>query len=174
GVREIPSNLGYNWFRKDSASSYSIGIRQAEGEADPAFSGHGAEDTRLNFALYNARPGTWQHMPIYLLVGGGTARAGVDAALAYTRNDRYKALPGYLVMARHFHTSPVSRLLGSGALDNVLDDFQLARTAGVNVYEPVGGGGIVPTGAQAFGPRQPAAPGQRPAAPDRAAVVKGQ
>ncbi|HJZ74152.1 MAG TPA: hypothetical protein VKE51_20570 [Vicinamibacterales bacterium] len=173
-VREIPSNLGYNWFRKDSASSYSIGIRQADSEADPAFSGHGAEDTRQNFALYNARPGTWQHMPMYLLVGSGTARAGVDAALAYTRTDRYKALPGYLVLARHFHTSPVSRLLGSGALDNVLDDFQLARAAGVNVYEPVGGGGIVPTGSQAFGPRQPAAPGQRPAGPDEEARLKGQ
>ncbi|HXI32151.1 MAG TPA: hypothetical protein VNG89_27115 [Vicinamibacterales bacterium] len=176
-VREIPSNLGYTWFRKDSASSYSIGIRQAESEMDPAFSGHGAEDTRQNFALYNARPGTWQHMPMYLLVGSGTAKAGVDAALAYTRSDHYKPLPGYLVMARHFHTSPVSRLLGSGALDNVLDDFQLARTTGVNVYEPVGGGGVVPTGAQAFGPRQPAAaaPGApRPAGPDDETRLKGQ
>src|SRR5262249_57963989 len=75
---------------------------------------------------------------------------------------------------RHCHTSRVSRLLGSGALDNVLDDFQLARAAGVNVYEPVGGGGIVPTGSQAFGPRQPAAPGQRPAGPDEEARLKGQ
>src|SRR4029078_6623133 len=105
-------------------------------------------------------------MPMYLLVGGGTARAGVDAALAYTRNDKYKPLPGYLVMARHFHTRRVSRLLGSGALDNVLDDFQLARAAGVNVYEPVGGGGVVPTGAQAVGPRQAGARGvPRPGRP---------
>jgi hypothetical protein len=174
-VREIPSNLGYNWFRKDSAASYSIGIRQAESEADPAFSGHGAEDTRQNFALYNARPGTWQRMPMYLLAGSGSARLGVDAALAYTRSDHYKPLPGYLVMARHFHTSPVSRLLGSGALDNVLDDFQLARAAGVNVYEPVGGGGIVPTGSTPFGPRQPAAAGaERPAQPSDDTRLKGQ
>ena len=177
-VHEVNSNLGYNWFRKDSAASYSIGIRQAESEADPVFSGHGAEDTRQNFALYNARPGTWQRMAMYLLVGGGNARAGVDAALAYTRNDKYKPLPGYLVMARHFHTSPVSRLLGSGALDNVLDDFQLARTAGVNVYEPVGGGGVIPTGSQAFGPRQPvaAAPGapRGPQGPDDETRLKGQ
>jgi len=173
-VREIPLNLGYNWYRKDSASSYSIGIRQAESEADPAFGGHGAEDTRQNFALYNARPGTWQRMPMYLLVGAGTAKAGVDAALAYTRNDHYKPLPGYLVMARHFHTSPVSRLLGSGALDNVLDDFQLARTAGVNVYEPVGGGGVVPTGATLIGPRQPAAAGGPPRQPAEETRLKGQ
>jgi hypothetical protein len=173
-VREIALNLGYNWFRKDSASSYSIGIRQAESEADPAFGGHGAEDTRQNFALYNARPGTWQRMPMYLLVGVGTAKAGVDAALAYTRNDHYKPLPGYLVMARHFHTSPVSRLLGSGALDNVLDDFQLARSAGVNVYEPVGGGGVVPTGTTPIGPRQPAAAGGPPPQPTDDTRLKGQ
>src|SRR5262249_2185019 len=114
---------------------------------------------------------------VYVLVGSGPARAGVDAAFAYTGGDKYRGVPGYLVMPRHFHTSPVSRLLGSGALDNVLDDFQLARTAGVNVYEPVGGGGIVPTGSQQFGPRQPAAapPGERrPAGPDDEARLKGQ
>ena len=160
-VREIALNLGYTWYRKDGASSYSIGIRQAESETDPAFGGHGAEDTRQNFALYNARPGTWQRMPMYLLVDSGSAETGIDAALAYTRKDHYKPLPGFLVMARHFHASPVSRLLGSGALDHVLDDFQLARATGVNIYEPVGGGGIVPTGSQAFGPRQPTA-GPRP------------
>src|SRR5262249_57500109 len=37
-----------------------------------------------------------------------------------------------------------------------------------------GGGGIVPTGSQAFGPRQPAAPGQRPAGPDEEARLKWQ
>jgi hypothetical protein len=173
-VREIPLNLGYNWFRKDSASSYSIGIRQAESEVDPAFGGHGAEDTRQNFALYNARPGTWQRMPMYLLVGSGSAETGVDAALAYTRKDHYKPLPGYLVMARHFHTSPVSRLLGGGGLDNVLDDFQLARSAGVNVYEPVGGGGIVPTGSTPIGPRPARGRRRPPAPPSDDTRLKGQ
>lgn len=173
-VREIPLNLGYNWYRKDSASGYSVGIRQAESETDPAFGGHGAEDTRQNFALYNARPGTWQRMPMYVLVGGGTAKDSVDAALAFTRKDHYKPLPGYLVMARHFHTSPVPRLLAAGGIDHQLDDFQLARTAGVNVYEPVGGGGTRPIDTP-IGPRAPVAGAQRgPRQPDDEDRLKGQ
>jgi len=161
-TREISVNLGYSWYRKDGPASYSFGIRQAESEADPADAGRGAEDRRQNFALYNARPGTWQRMPIYLLVGSSAAQPTIEAALAYTRNDHYKAIPGYWVMARHFHTSPVPRLLGSGGLDNVLPDFELARATGINIFEPVGGGGIVPRGTTAIGPRQnPAAGGAR-------------
>jgi len=161
-TREISVNLGYNWFRKDTDSSLSIGIRQAESEADPAYAGRGPEDRRQNFALYNARPGTDQRMPMYLLVGTGNAQAAVDSALAFTRNDHYKALPGYSVMARHFHTSPVPRLLEIGSLDAVLPDFELARAAGVNIFEPVGGGGITAAGSTPIGPRQNPAPGAAP------------
>jgi hypothetical protein len=159
-TREISVNLGYNWYRKDSDRSYSLGIRQSEGEADPADAGRGAEDRRQNFALYNARPGTEQRMPMYLLVGSGSAQAAVESALAYTRNDHYKPEQGYWVMARHFHTSPVPRLLANhGSLDDVLPDFELARATGVNVFEPIGGGGIAPRGTTVIGPRQNAAAG---------------
>ena len=153
-TREISVNLGYNWYSKDSNSSYSIGIRQAEDEIDPAYAGRGPEDRRQNFALYSARPGTEQNMPIYLLVGAGSGQATLDAALTYTRNDHYQALPGYWIMARHFHTNPVPRLLGLGGLDVVFPDFELARAAGLNVFGPVSGGGIVATGTQRIGPRQ--------------------
>ena len=145
-TREISVNLGYNWYSKDSDSSYSIGIRQAEDEIDPAYSGRGAEDRRQNFALYSARPGTEQNMPIYLLVSAGPGQATVDAALAYTRNDHYQALPGYWIMARHFHTSPLPRLAELGGLNAVLPDFELARAAGINIFGPVGGGGALTTG----------------------------
>ena len=57
-AREIATNLGYNWYRKDSDTSFSFGIRQAEkDEEHPQYPG--------NFALYSARPGTWQHMPVF-------------------------------------------------------------------------------------------------------------
>jgi hypothetical protein len=162
-TREISVNLGYNWYRKDNGTSLSMGIRQSEGEADPADAGRGAEDRRQNFALYNARPGSWQRMPIYLLAGTGNAQAAIESALAFTRNDHYKALPGYWVMARHFHTSPVPRLLANkGNLSDVLPDFELARAAGVNIFEPVGGGGIVPRGETPLGPRQNTPPAGGP------------
>ena len=58
-ARETEFNLGYNWYRKDSDTSFAFGVRQAEGEEDPSWQGHGPEDRRQNYALYSARPGTW-------------------------------------------------------------------------------------------------------------------
>ena len=70
-VREIDVNLGYTWYRKDLPTTASLGIRQAEDEDDPAYAGRGPEDRRQNFALYNARPGTEQRMPVYFLLSAG-------------------------------------------------------------------------------------------------------
>ena len=153
-IREISVNLGYNWYRKDSDSSLSFGIRQSEAEEDPAYAGRGPEDRRQNFALYNARPGTWQRMPVYFLIDADSGPATINAALAYTRNDHYKALPGYWVMARHFHTNPIPRMLGGAGIDGPFPDFELARATGVNLFGPVGGGGIVPSGTISIGPDQ--------------------
>jgi hypothetical protein len=153
-IREISTNLGYNWYRKDTDSSSSLGIHQPEDEEDPAYAGRGPEDRRQNFALYNARPGTWQRMPVYFVIRPADGQAAIDGALAYTRNDHYKPMAGYWVMARHFHTSPVPRLLGTDGLDASLPDFELARSAGVNIFGPVGGGGLAPGGETAMGPDQ--------------------
>jgi hypothetical protein len=141
-AREIDFNLGYNWYRKDSDSSFSFGVRQPEGEADPADAGRGPEDRRQNFALRSARPGTLQRMPLYLYVSSETAHPAVQSALAYTRQDRFKPLPGYEVMATHFHSGLVRRLLLSGGLDNTLPDFEAIKAAGVNVFAPIDGGGV--------------------------------
>lgn len=141
-AREIDFNLGYNWYRKDSDSSFSFGVRQPEAETDPADAGRGPEDRRQNFALRSARPGTLQRMPLYLYVSGETGRAAVASALAYTRQDRFKPLPGYEVMATHFHAGLVRRLLLSGGLDNTLPDFEAMKSAGVTVFAPIDGGGV--------------------------------
>ena len=151
-TREISVNLGYNWFRRDDDGSYSIGIRQPEDEIDPAYAGRGPEDRRQNFSLYNARPGTEQRMPIFFELDAAPGHETVDAVLAYTRDDHYKALPGYWVMARHFHTSPIPRLLAMGGIGTPLPDFELMRSAGVNIAGPVGGGGLRPAGTQTIGP----------------------
>ncbi len=153
-TREISVNLGYTWYRRDSETSYSIGIRQPEDEIDPAYAGRGPEDRRQNFALFNARPGTMQNMPIYFEIDAAPGRETIEAALSYTRDDHYQALPGYWIMARHFHTSPIPRLLAMGGLATPLPDFELMRTAGVNIVGPVGGGGLQPTGTTRIGPRQ--------------------
>ena len=145
-AREIDVNLGYNWYRKDSGSSFAFGVQQPESEADPADVGRGSRDMRDNFALRSARPGTWQRMPVYFYISGGSAETTFAAALSFTRGDRYKPLPGYEVMATHFHASLVPRLQHLGSLDAVLPDFEVMRAAGVNIYAPIDGGGAAATG----------------------------
>ena len=64
-ARESDQNLGYSWYRKDSDATFSFGVRQAEGEE--------RENIRGNFALYSARPGTMQHMPVFYYASADTA-----------------------------------------------------------------------------------------------------
>src|SRR5262245_24940111 len=49
-AREVATNLGYTYYRKDSDGTFSFGVRQAEREETPEYD--------QNFALYRARPGT--------------------------------------------------------------------------------------------------------------------
>jgi len=167
-ARETEFNLGYSWYRKDSDTAFGFGIRQAEGEEDPAWQGHGPEDRRQNFALYSARPGTWQRMAVYFYVSPDSAQAAIQSALAYTRDDHYKPIPGYQVMATHFHTGMVRRLLQLGGLDQTIPDFDLMKGAGVNIFAPIDGGSgggagagdlAVPPGGRGAAP--PAARGDR-------------
>jgi hypothetical protein len=125
-AREIPTNQGYSWYRKDGPSSFSFGIRQAEAEGDPRYVG--------NFPLYSAPPGTVQRMAAFFYVHPGTADDAFDAALAFTHGDRFKPLPGYQVMAHHFHGSSAQRLKDSGSPDARIQDFDAMKAAGVNIF----------------------------------------
>jgi hypothetical protein len=125
-ARESNQNLGYSWYRKDSASSFSFGVRQAEKEEDPEY--------LHNFALYSARPGTWQQMPLFLYISGDTAETAADSALAFTHDDRFKPVPGYFVMGQHYHVGLVRRLKESGSLDNRLNDIESIKAAGINIF----------------------------------------
>ena len=106
GARESNQVLGDNYYRKDSDSSYSFGIRQAEKEEDPEF--------LHNFALTSARPGTWQQMPVFLYISAERGPAAVEPALTFTHGDTFKPLPGYQVMGSHYHVGMVSRLKEAG------------------------------------------------------------
>ena len=157
--RETSYNLGYVWYRKDPSTSlgagpstglgaggqtFAFGVRQPDHEADPAETGRGDEDTRQNFALRSARPGTEQHMPVYLYVSAGAGTEAARGALAFTRDDRFKAVPGYQVMATHFHSALVGRLraMHGGDLDVRLPDLDVVKAAGINIFAPIDGGGL--------------------------------
>jgi hypothetical protein len=68
------------------------------------------------------------------------AQATIQSALAYTRDDHHKPIPGYQVMATHFHTGMVRRLTQLGGLDQTIPDFDLMKGAGVNIFAPIDGG----------------------------------
>lgn len=131
GARESNQVLGDNYYRKVSETAFAFGIRQAEKEEDPEF--------LHNFALTSARPGTWQQMPVFLYVSPDTAAGAVDAALAFTHDDKYKALPGYQIMGSHFHVGMVPRLKESGSLDNRLNDVESAKAVGINIFGVIDG-----------------------------------
>lgn len=86
-AREEEINLGYSWYRKDSDTSFSFGVRQAERE--------GSAQYQANFALYSAPPGTWQRMAAYFYVSPDPGQTALQSVLAFTNGDRYKSLPGY-------------------------------------------------------------------------------
>src|SRR5262249_11536624 len=122
---EVETNLGYVWYRKDAEKSFSAGVRQGDGEE--------IEKYRANFALYNAPPGTWQRMPVYFYLSPGSGRAAEEAALAFTRGDHFKALPGYKTMVNHFHISLTQRLRESGSLDTLVPDLLAMKSLGINI-----------------------------------------
>lgn len=129
--REAAVNLGYNWFRKDTATSYSFGIRQSEHEdfAHPIFQG--------NWALYSARPGTDQLMTMFLYPTLGNAGEAIERGLAFTHADRYKPLAGFQVMNHHYHMDMGERLLREGGPDTKLPDLIALKAMGLNIVSPV-------------------------------------
>lgn len=128
-ARELATNLGYTWYRKDSDTSFSFGIRQAEREEGPQYS--------ANFALYSARPGTSQRMAVYLYVSAEPAQTTLESVLAFTHGDRFKPLPGYQVMNHHYHMDLGQRLMRAGSLDAEIPDLQALKALGINVVSQI-------------------------------------
>ena len=128
-AREIATNLGYVWYRKDAAGVFAFGVRQAEREETPQYD--------ANFALYSARPGTLQHMPVYLFASADAAQPSLDQVLALTHGDRYKALAGYQVMNHHYHMDLGQRLLAAGSLDAEIPDLQALKSLGITIVSQI-------------------------------------
>ena len=128
-AREIAINLGYNWFRRDDSTSFSIGVRQATHEDE--------SENQANFALYSARPGTTQHMTMFIYPRAGLAAGAFDAALAFTHGDRYKPLLGYQVMNHHYHMDLGQRLGQADNLDAEIPDLVALKALGINIVSQI-------------------------------------
>jgi hypothetical protein len=142
-AREIELNLGYVWYRKDDEHTFSAGVRQAEHEEE--YRPYGVSDEVWkrreeqsrhnlgNFALYNAPPGSEQHMAVYYLLSPANALITRERALDYTHGDTYKPMPGYQVAISHFHTHFNEQLTDAGAIDLQPTWWPVFRALGVNI-----------------------------------------
>lgn len=141
--REIETNLGYVYYRKDSEQSFSIGARQPDREVgakpwgitDEVWSRRVGESRGHlnNFALYNAPPGTVQRMPVYFYLSPEDSRATQQAVLAFTHDDVYKPLPGYKVLISHFHFHFNEQLTDVGTTDFQPTWLPVIRDLGINI-----------------------------------------
>jgi hypothetical protein len=128
-AREVEINVGYNWYRKDSDGSFSFGIRQGEQEV--------VERYLANWSLYSAPPGTEQRMAAYFYPTLGDHTQAFEGALAFTNGDVFPGLPGYRVMGSHYHTDVGRTLMAGGSVDTRLQDFEVLRSAGIDIAGPV-------------------------------------
>jgi len=141
--REIETNLGYVYYRKDSESVLAIGVRQPDREIGPKPWGISDEVwTRRvgesrgdldNFALYNAPPGSMQRMAMYFYLSPDNSRITQQQVMAFTNDDVYKPLPGYKVLVSHFHFHFNEQLTDAGTLDIQPTWLQVFRDLGINI-----------------------------------------
>jgi len=141
--REIETNLGYVYYRKESDTKAAIGVRQNDREvgAKPwgvsdAVWNRRVSQTRShthNFALYNAPAGTMQRMPVYYYLSNTDGSATQQAVMALTNDDVYKPLPGYKVLVSHFHFHYNEQLTDLGTLDFEPTWLPVFRDLGVNI-----------------------------------------
>lgn len=123
--REVDTNLGYVWYRKDADDRFAIGVKQADHEDEQRFLG--------NYALYNAPPGTMQRMGVYFYLGADSARDARNRALSFTRNDRFVPLPGYKTLVQDFHLGFEARQRALGSYDPEFPDFAAMKAIGINI-----------------------------------------
>jgi len=142
-AREDEINLGYVYYRKDTDSAFAVGVLQPEiGEGYHPWGVTDAEWKRRsntseghwdNYALYNAPAGTMQHMAVYFYLSPDGDRAAQQAVLAYTHDDTFKPVPGYKVMASHFHLDFNELLRDRKTLDYRPPWVDVFHALGINI-----------------------------------------
>jgi len=126
-AREIHKNQGYVWYRNDGSKQFGMGVRQAEHEES-------TEAGQIDdFALYNAPPGTEQHMGMYFYASPDAGEATRQSVLAFTHGDKYAPLAGYKTFTNHWHLRFTERVRASGSMDTPLPDLVAMKGMGLNI-----------------------------------------
>jgi hypothetical protein len=142
-ARENEVNLGYVYYRKDDDKSFSLGVMQPEkgegyapwGVTDAIWNRRTSSSRAEwdNFALFNAPPGTLQHMAVYYYLSAANDRETQSAVLAYTHDDVFKPLPGFKVLTGHYHVDFNEMLRDRNTLDYQPGWVPVFRGLGINI-----------------------------------------
>ena len=142
-ARENEVNLGYVYYSKDNDHSFSLGVMQPEHGEGYAPWGvtkavwdrrqRVARSQQFNYALYNAPPGTEQHMPVYYYLSANDDRATQQAVMAYTHDDVYKPVPGFKTITGHFHLDLNEMIRDRGTSDFQPTWVPVFKGMGINV-----------------------------------------
>lgn len=117
---DFATNLGFAWYGSSGPEwlrGYGFGVQQPP-----------AGDKRW-VPWFNAPPNTEQRLGLFYLVTTGDARQALEAVGKFTRDDHYKALPGYHTFTSHFHIEHTLELARrrqeAGVPDLIPDDLRV-------------------------------------------------
>ena len=142
-ARENEVNLGYVYYRKDSAGELSLGVMQPEkgegykpwGVSDEVWRHRSgtARNQELNYALYNAPPGTMQRMAVYYYLSAMGSHETDEAVLKFTHDDTYKPVAGFKTVTGHFHLELNEMVRDNGTSDLAPTWVPVFRGLGINI-----------------------------------------
>jgi hypothetical protein len=99
--RDYTTNMGYVWYTS-WRGHVGLGIRQLPDDNSPFY------------PWMNAPPGTEQEMGMFLLLGPGEPDETLKQVLAYTHNDRFPHLNGFVTFAPHWHLAYTEQAMTHG------------------------------------------------------------
>ncbi len=142
-ARENEVDLGYVYYRKDSDKTFSLGVMQPEhgegyapwGVTDDVWNRRVrvAREQTENYALYNAPPGSTQHMAVYYYLSAVGDHATQQAVTAFTHDDAYKPVPGFKTVTGHFHLDFNEMIRDQGSSDINPTWIPVFRGLGINI-----------------------------------------
>ena len=99
--RDYTTNLGYVWYTS-WRGHLGLGIQQLPDDNSPFY------------PWINAPPGSQQEMGMFLLLGTGQSGETLQKVLAYTHNDHFPHLNGYVTFAPHWHLAFTEQAMAHG------------------------------------------------------------
>ncbi len=120
-TREVDTNLGYVWYRKDGEAMSASAFVRPTREESRSTSRTSRSTTRL---LARCR-----RMGVYFYASPDAAEPTRQAVLAFTHDDDFKPIAGYKTIVNHFHLGFTERQRASGSLDTPFQDLMAMRAA---------------------------------------------